>query len=298
MKACTANTLCLALAALFVLNGALSSQASEGNADSQIEYVSASLVADVDAVTPGQPFFIGVRLEMAEGWHVNWINPGDAGLAPAVEWSLPDGFTGRMVEWPHPWRYPAGPLVIFGYDKEVILLRSITPPDEIKPGTALRFGAGVSWLACREVCIPGEATVELRLPVATKPGESSSRSAFAEARDALPVRPMEWEIEGWYKDDYTIVLQLQTYSAAAPINEMFFFPYDQGIIENGARQKLTTLLGTGGAEGAYRLEIERSRTVRSEPDRLTGVIVSPSGWLSIGNTTALAVDIPLLDSPR
>jgi len=54
--------------------------------------VQARLVADTTAVVPGKPFEAGVLLEMAEGWHVYWENPGDAGIPTRVDWELPEGW--------------------------------------------------------------------------------------------------------------------------------------------------------------------------------------------------------------
>ena len=42
----------------------------------------ATLVAEADAVAPGQPFRAGLRLRLAPGWHTYWKNAGDAGAAP------------------------------------------------------------------------------------------------------------------------------------------------------------------------------------------------------------------------
>ena len=51
----------------------------------------ASLVSDVDSVAAGKPFHVGLRLQLAQGWHTYWRNPGDAGVAPDLQLSLPDG---------------------------------------------------------------------------------------------------------------------------------------------------------------------------------------------------------------
>ena len=50
-----------------------------------------ALVSDTDAVTPGQPFRVGLRLRLTPGWHTYWHNPGDAGVAPDLDLTLPAG---------------------------------------------------------------------------------------------------------------------------------------------------------------------------------------------------------------
>ena len=44
----------------------------------------ATLVTDTDAVPPGKPFRVALRLRLAPGWHTYWHNPGDAGVAPSL----------------------------------------------------------------------------------------------------------------------------------------------------------------------------------------------------------------------
>ena len=46
--------------------------------------VTATLVSDTDAVAPGRPYHVGLRLRLAPGWHTYWINPGEAGEAPEL----------------------------------------------------------------------------------------------------------------------------------------------------------------------------------------------------------------------
>src|SRR5947208_201936 len=56
------------------------------------ELVKASLLADQSAIRPGQTFRIGVRYQMAPGWHIYWRYPGDAGIPTKIDWKLPPGF--------------------------------------------------------------------------------------------------------------------------------------------------------------------------------------------------------------
>ncbi|CCV07434.1 exported hypothetical protein [Mesorhizobium metallidurans STM 2683] len=46
----------------------------------------ASLVADIDAVQPGQTFWAALRLAPPDDWYTYWRNPGDAGLPTSLSW--------------------------------------------------------------------------------------------------------------------------------------------------------------------------------------------------------------------
>ncbi len=65
---------------------------------------------------------VALRLSMEKGWHTYWRNPGDSGLPTTLEWKLPAGVEAGPIEWPAPHVLPAGPLVNYGYDGEVLLL--------------------------------------------------------------------------------------------------------------------------------------------------------------------------------
>jgi thiol:disulfide interchange protein/DsbC/DsbD-like thiol-disulfide interchange protein len=127
--------------------------------------VQARLVADTTAVVPGKPFEAGVLLEMAEGWHVYWENPGDAGIPTRVDWELPEGFTAGPLRWPAPQRIvEPGDIVVYGYKGSVLLTATIIPPAELDT-PQIELAADVSWLVCEAICIPGGARPALDLPV-------------------------------------------------------------------------------------------------------------------------------------
>ena len=141
--------------------------------------VQARLLADVDAAVPGQPFRLGVELKMAAGWHTYWMFSGDAGLPTAVEWQLPTGVVAGPLQWPLPRKFEEeGGLVVYGYADEVLLMAEASAASALAAGDTLRLAAEVSWLVCRELCIPGEASLALALPVAAASEPSAQQPQF------------------------------------------------------------------------------------------------------------------------
>lgn len=151
------------------------------------ERVNARLVADVEAVQPGQPFHLGVAFELGEDWHVYWHNPGEAGLATEVQFEAPEGFAVGDLRWPRPIEFKSpGDIVSYGYEKQVLLAAEVRPPGDLPEGKNVEFTAEVSWLACDEnVCVPGDARVSLALPVRSGAG-SANRDLFEEWREESP----------------------------------------------------------------------------------------------------------------
>ena len=148
------------LAALFLLSTfAVHAQVVVG------EHVDAELVAEMTAVAPGQDIWVALRLQHMENWHTYWKNPGDAGRATEIQWTLPAGVTAGEIIWPTPQRFelPAD-LIDFGYEDEIFLLTQISVPADFQE-ESLNISANAQWLECEDICIPGGALVNLTIPV-------------------------------------------------------------------------------------------------------------------------------------
>jgi DsbC/DsbD-like thiol-disulfide interchange protein len=137
-------------------------------AQSKQELVKAELLADVAAVKAGEAFTVGVRLTIEPGWHVYWTNPGDSGAPTTVKLKAPAGFKVGPVQYPVPIRFmQPGDVLGYGYEHEVLLAVRVTPPADLKAGAAdVALAADVSWLCCKDACIPGKAKLSLTLPLA------------------------------------------------------------------------------------------------------------------------------------
>lgn len=152
----------------------------------QTEQVRLKLLAEQDAVIPNTTLWLGLRFELIPHWHIYWRNPGDSGEAPRVDWQLPDGWRAGDIQWPTPQRIPVGPLVNYGYADSVTLLVPISvPPVQARDGQ-VKIAADVSWLVCREECIPQDAHLQISLPVAQDGERPAANSDFDASRARWP----------------------------------------------------------------------------------------------------------------
>jgi thiol:disulfide interchange protein/DsbC/DsbD-like thiol-disulfide interchange protein len=230
----------------------------------------AELIAEPAAVRAGEPFWVGVRLRMREGWHTYWRNPGDSGEATSITWTLPPGFAAGPIQWPVPRRIPVAHLANFGYEGETALLTRITPPADLDRSAPVTIAAAVTWLVCEKECVPGEAKLALTLPVAA-PGTAPEpkpdmRGVFDAARAALP-NPSPWAarmaIAG---DDITLHIDGKGLRADT-LRSAYFFPFDGMLATHAAPQKLDM-----GADGLA-LTIKRSALSSDMPAERGGVLV-------------------------
>jgi thiol:disulfide interchange protein DsbD len=159
-------------------------------------HVTATLVADADAVRPGEEIRLGVRQEIIARWHTYWKNPGDSGIATRIDWHLPENAEIGVIEWPTPARFVLGPVTSYGYAEDVTLLATLRIPENLAPGDVFPVRATVDWLVCEEECIPEQVELGLELPViapdAPEVASGPGYPAIIAAASRLP-RPAPWQ---------------------------------------------------------------------------------------------------------
>ncbi len=122
--------------------------------------ISAELVYQDGTIQPGQPINIAIRLHMEGTWHTYANIPEYEGMAPMVKWTLPDNFIASDLIWPEP--KPLGEII--GYEKELILHATITPPAHLSGDTA-KILANIAWVCCNDsFCAPQTAALSLVIP--------------------------------------------------------------------------------------------------------------------------------------
>lgn len=150
--------------------------------------VSARLLADVRSIQPAQPFKIGVLLNIQPGWHIYWKNPGDSGMATRVTLQLPPGLSAGPAQYPTPtFLNLPGDILNYAYENQVMLIVPVTPTagsDRQLPAET-DITATVRWLVCKDICLPGSATVSLKLPVSTG-GATSVDPLFSQWEAKMP----------------------------------------------------------------------------------------------------------------
>ena len=148
--------------------------------------VVARIVTESTHATPGTEFNVGLHLDIRDGWHTYWVNPGESGEATRIDWVLPEGISAGDILWPAPERVPAGPLVNYGYHGEVLHIVPLAIPADWPVDRPLRLEAAARWLVCEETCIPEEGRFVLEVPVGPATWGPDS-ALFAAARETIPV---------------------------------------------------------------------------------------------------------------
>jgi thiol:disulfide interchange protein DsbD len=236
--------------------------------------VHARLVAEREAVQPGATVTVALELDTRPGWHTYWRNPGDAGAATEIKWSLPSGWKAGEIQWPAPRAEAVGPLMDYGYEGKPWLLVDITAPKDASGTVALQ--AHASWLVCAEVCVPEDAILSLPLNV----GEAAlpPDPDFAAARARLPVKS-PWPMRYALGPSLDLFVESEQLAGAHPAKAEFF-PLTPNAIKGIVPQEL------GFAPSGLVLRLAPGKALR-KGNVLEGVLVLTS---TDGSTQALQVN--------
>ena len=224
-----------------------------------------TVIADHDAIAPGQPFRLALRQRLAPGWHTYWINPGDAGLPAEVTLTLPEGASAQPMRFPAPERIPYGPLVNFGYEGEPVFIIPLTPPGTLRPGDTFSVTAEATWLVCERVCIPEEGVFHLDIPVEAAPRPAPATAALFIAAEAAKPREAPFTARLGFNGARGAIEISGPGIAPGAVREAFFFPTEWGVIDSAAPQALAV------RDGALALALARG-PAESLPARVSGVV--------------------------
>ncbi|HVT97559.1 MAG TPA: protein-disulfide reductase DsbD domain-containing protein, partial [Acidobacteriaceae bacterium] len=264
----------LAIAALALLGLALPYRAqADPSPSATAPHLNVSLLVPPAELYPGLSFTAGLDFKLEDGWHVYWINAGDSGEPPAITWKLPAGVTASPMQFPPPKRLPLGPLMDFGYENEVVFPIPIRVAADYHPAhPAATLAAHVTWLVCREVCIPGKADIAVsRIAYATAPPAPSSdlgaQGVIAGFQARLP-RPLPSSDSATFSSSAkNLILSVTGIKA----NSAQFFPLDETVIANAAPQPATA------ASNGIQLTLTKDENLQTPPQKLNGLLELPDG---------------------
>ncbi|MCC5789479.1 MAG: hypothetical protein JJT75_07585 [Opitutales bacterium] len=151
------------------------------------ELVKFEAIAESKEIVPGQPFLVGLHMDMADGWHTYWTFSGEAGLATSVSWELPEGMVAGEVLSPLPiLKEEDSGLMAYAYYDEVTHFVHLFPSSDLEPGQEIEIRGSIDWLVCQEPCIPGKAEFSLTLTVVEEKSADQSDPRLEEQKTKLP----------------------------------------------------------------------------------------------------------------
>ncbi|HJU15053.1 MAG TPA: protein-disulfide reductase DsbD domain-containing protein, partial [Stellaceae bacterium] len=157
-------------------------------------HAAARLVAASEATGSSAQFLAGIEIRPAPGWHTYWRSPGDAGMAPRVDWHGSQNLARAALAWPAPRRFSVQGFDSAGYDGDVVLPVTVTLA---RPGRPATLHAALDYAVCAALCVPYHAELALAVPQGSaRPGPQAPLIARFAARVPKPAAAAHVVVDG------------------------------------------------------------------------------------------------------
>ncbi len=202
------------------------------------------LLLSHEAAKPGSAVTAGLELTMAKGWHTYWINPGEAGIATSVQWTLPKGVSAGPIQWPTPDKFTALGSIGYGYHDKTILLIPLTIDADAALGQAPISGK-VSWLECKESCIPRDEQVNATLAINGTDKPLPNAAKLDAEKTKLPKVDVDLAIKAWWDgeaedDERALLIEFDASQAEADAD---FFSMPSESFEVSPESEVVAIAG-------------------------------------------------------
>lgn len=222
-----------------------------------------SLISQTRSITPGTPLTIGFHIHHHAGFHTYWKSPGMVGVPTSLEWSLPKGFTASEISWPYPEQTFMAEYPCHGYERDVTLLVTITPPKQIQTET-VSFKVDANWMCCARGCFPNFQSFEITLPVTDKPIPDPHATALIRAA-SIEVPKVDTSLKAAVIGHDPIELKIFP-AQKLKSSEIYFFSSD-GQISSDQPQRISR-----GIDGSLILTMQRSEFSPKNSTSLPGIL--------------------------
>lgn len=147
----------------------------EGNAQARLVAI---------GTNPDGRISAGIEIVLEPGWKTYWRSPGDAGIAPLVDFSASSNIQGSpKIAFPVPHRLDDGYAVTNVFQDRVVLPVTLSTLD---PASPVRLVLSLDIGVCAEICIPEH--YDLVLDLAPGEADAEAQAILDDARAALPDR--------------------------------------------------------------------------------------------------------------
>ena len=247
--------------------------------------LSLELVSEQDAIVPGRPFTLGLRIVHAPKYHTYWEYPGVVGLPTKFEWKLPPGFSASPIQWQRPELTKMGELTVYGYEGDTLLLVELKAPEDLKTGVNVVLNTRVVYMACAATCHPGFVDMGLELPVAegAKP-DPKLAAAFKRVRDGFAVASDAWAFSGSGDMKNLRLVLTPGQNANTGVEDYYFFDRD-GQVDSDKPFTFSR------DNDKFIVDMKRVDWAEGLPRRIRGILVAEDTWELGLSREAIAVDI-------
>ena len=142
---------------IFFFTNAFAQQTNWSNGiESQVRIISPST-----HINNQNELYLGLQYQLKKGWKTYWLSPGEGGFPQNIDWSKSKNIQNIEVLWPTPYEFEILGFKSLGYIDEVVFPLKTTIQNIEKETSVV---LDVNYLTCKDICIPGNAHLELLIP--------------------------------------------------------------------------------------------------------------------------------------
>ena len=142
---------------IFFFTNAFALQTNWSNGiESQVRIISPST-----HINNQNELYLGLQYQLKKGWKTYWLSPGEGGFPQNIDWSKSKNIQNIEVLWPTPHEFEILGFKSLGYFDEVVFPLKTTIQNIEKETLVV---LDVNYLTCKDICIPGNAHLELLIP--------------------------------------------------------------------------------------------------------------------------------------
>ena len=142
---------------IFFFTNAFALQTNWSNGiESQVRIISSSTHTNNQ-----NELYLGLQYQLKKGWKTYWLSPGEGGFPQNINWSKSRNIQNIEVLWPTPYEFEILGFKSLGYSDEVVFPLKTTIQNIAKETSVV---LDVNYLICKDICIPGNAYLELIIP--------------------------------------------------------------------------------------------------------------------------------------
>ncbi|MGB9772018.1 MAG: protein-disulfide reductase DsbD domain-containing protein [Candidatus Kapaibacteriota bacterium] len=182
------------------------------------------ILSSQPTISKDDTLVFAVKITLAKGWHIYWVNPGDAGEPTILEISSNVDNNKIVPLFPVPSYKNTASIVTLEYHNVVYFPFQIFVPPSFQSDT-LAINLFARWLVCREKCVPGTTKLSLKLPFSTTLAAHLVDEKIIDNLKNFPKDSLPARIEFFEEYANLKVHIIENKS----IQSLFFYPITEGL---------------------------------------------------------------------
>jgi thiol:disulfide interchange protein DsbD len=248
---------------------------------------SVKLISPDVTVMRGDTVGVLIQFKFNRGAHSYWINNGETGIPPNIEFDIEGGAKLINMKYQIPHIISGDGITDYGYEESMNVYAKFHLPEN-SSSSSVKINMKADLLVCDTKCIPDSAKGSISFKVSDMIGfDGVNWKKIETIESALADMPIRYERKSEFtptESGGSIKVDLPQYLPG----EYYFFPAEGGVFVASEKQKQSLI------QNKLELQLEKSMYFYEYPDTVKGIIYSKEPFTVNGiRTNGLWVEMPV-----